>query len=153
MFIEASFTAFLATALAKVAIEDFRHMRVPDNLNIAIAVAGVCYWTLSNPALVGLQILSGASFGAAIWLLREAHQRFSGKVGLGMGDVKLGAVGAIWLNPTVLPLFLFAASMAGLAYAAALNLTYGGNLRQDRIPFAPFLGASILFCWLLERWP
>ncbi len=153
MLIEASFTAFLATALAAVAIHDFRHMRVPDHFTIAIAMAGTLYWALTSSGLVGPQLFSGATFGGAIWMLRMAHQGFTGRIGLGMGDVKLSAAGAIWLNPVLLPLFLFTASLAGLAFASALTVAEGGNLRQKCIPFAPFLGASIMFCWLLERWP
>ncbi len=150
---DAAFTLFLVFALAFAAVNDLRQMRVPDSLNVAIAVGGAAYWLVANPDMLGTQILSGAAFGASIWLLREAHARLSGRIGLGLGDVKLAAAGAIWLNPVLLPLFLFAASLSGLAYATAQSLTQGGSLRQTCIPFAPSLSASVLFCWLLERWP
>jgi leader peptidase (prepilin peptidase) / N-methyltransferase len=149
----AGFTLFLGFALALVAIYDFRQMRVPDSLNVAIAVGGVGYWLVASPDFLSAQLLSGTAFGGSIWLLREAHARLTGRIGLGLGDVKLAAAGAIWLNPVLLPLFLFAASLSGLAYAAAQTLVQGGSLRHSRIPFAPFLSGSIFLCWLLERWP
>ncbi|MGB8818468.1 MAG: A24 family peptidase [Rhizobiaceae bacterium] len=149
----AGFTLFLGLALALAAIYDFRQMRVPDRLNLAIAVGGVAYWLFANPDFLGAQFLSGAAFGGSVWLLREAHARLAGRIGLGLGDVKLAAAGAIWLNPVMLPLFLFAASLSGLVYATAQTFVQGGDLRQTRIPFAPFLSGSILFCWLLEQWP
>jgi leader peptidase (prepilin peptidase) / N-methyltransferase len=153
MMSDASFTLFLGPALAIAAIFDFRHMRVPDSFNIAVAAGGVVYWLNANPALLGAQILSGLIVGTSIWLLRETHLRMTRRIGLGLGDVKLAAAGAIWLNPVLLPLFLFAASLSGLVYALAKGLIQGGDLRETRIPFAPFLSGSILFCWLLEQWP
>jgi leader peptidase (prepilin peptidase) / N-methyltransferase len=152
MLPDAAFTLFLVFTLAVAAVNDLRRMRVPDRLNVAIAVGGAAYWQVANPDMLGTQILSGVAFGASIWLLREAHARLSGRIGLGLGDVKLAAAGAIWLNPVLLPLFLFAASLSGLAYASAQTLVQGGSLRQTRIPFAPFLSGSILFCWVLEQW-
>lgn len=153
MAADTSFTIFLMIALALVAAFDFRQMRVPDFLNLLIAVTGASYWLVVNPGLLSTQVLSGAAFGGSIWLLREAHARLSGRIGLGLGDVKLAAAGAVWLSPLLLPLFLFAASVSGLVYASAQALVQGGSLRQTRIPFAPFLSSSILLCWLLERWP
>lgn len=150
---DALFTVVLGAALAAIAVHDFKHYRVPDLLSLLIALSGMLFWLLSSPSALPVQLLYGFALGASLWLLREAHFRLAGRIGLGLGDVKLAAAGAIWLNPVMLPLLLFIASLTGLVFALATALAHGARLRQIRIAFAPFLGVAILFCWLVERLP
>lgn len=151
--LDAIFTVVLGSALAAVAVHDFKHYRVPDLLSLLIALSGMLFWLLSSPAALSVQLLYGFAFGASLWLLREAHFRIARRIGLGLGDVKLAAAGAIWLNPVMLPLLLFIASLTGLAFAFATAFAHGAKLSQTRIAFAPFLGTAILLCWLVERLP
>jgi leader peptidase (prepilin peptidase) / N-methyltransferase len=150
---DAFFTVVLGSALAAISVHDFKHYRVPDLLSLFIAFAGMLFWLLASPADLPIQLLYGFAFGASLWFMREAHFRLAGRIGLGLGDVKLAAAGAIWLNPVMLPLLLFVASLTGLVFAFATAFAHGARLSQIRIAFAPFLGTAILFCWLVERLP
>lgn len=151
--LEMYFTVALGAVLTAIAVHDLKHFRIPDHLSLFVAFAGMVFWSLSDLAELPRQIFAACAFGGSLWLMRETHARLTGRIGLGLGDVKLAAAGAIWLNPVMLPMLLFVASLTGLVFASATALAQGGNLRQVRIAFAPFLGGAILFCWMVERIP
>jgi leader peptidase (prepilin peptidase)/N-methyltransferase len=125
---------------------DIRYLRIPNSINVALFVGGVLF-RFQDAAHVAL--LSGVAALAVyvlIWLLRDLHLRITGRVGLGLGDVKLIAAATPWLDIATFPVFLFAASfMALLSALVAAGLL--NSWRNRRIPFGPFLATSLLLTW------
>jgi leader peptidase (prepilin peptidase) / N-methyltransferase len=142
------FTLLLLATLGAISWVDVREMRIPDVLSGLLLAGGVAFWLLSPGGSLALQASSALTLAVVLWLVRHGHARMSGQVGLGLGDVKMAGAGALWINPLSLPMFLFAASAAGLVYAM---LRREKTLHQ-RMPFAPFLSLGLFSCWIAEQY-
>jgi leader peptidase (prepilin peptidase) / N-methyltransferase len=148
MSILALFTILLACLLSAISYVDFRHMRIPDLLSTLLLLGGLAFWLVTARGSLPTQIIAGAGMAAALWLVRITHASLTGRIGLGLGDVKMVGAGAVWINPMLLPFFVFSASASGLAYAL-----YIGKEGQDgRLPFGPFLAIGLFSCWMTEHY-
>jgi prepilin signal peptidase PulO-like enzyme (type II secretory pathway) len=148
MPIMAGFTAFLACLLLAISYVDTKEMRIPDGLSALLLVGGLTFWLVTARENLPTQSLSGAALASAMWLIRLGHSRITGRIGLGLGDIKMAGAGALWINPLLLPLFVFAASAGGLVYA----LFFARSDRGGRLPFAPFLAIGLFSCWVMEHY-
>ena len=110
------------------------------------ALTGPAVWTALLASAFGLgappaaAILGAAAGYLAFRAIAAAYEGARGREGLGRGDAKLLAAGGAWLGPLALPLVVFAAAAAGLAFALATGRREGG----DAVRFGPFLAAGIL---------
>ena len=147
MLVNAAFTILFVVILAAISFVDFRELRVPDILSGALLTGGLAFWLLSDRANAVTQLACGASLAAVMWLVRFAHMRWTGRVGLGLGDVKLADAGAVWINPLLLPMIIFSASASGLVFA----LFRRNQDAHMRMPFAPFLALGLILCWGVEH--
>lgn len=135
--------------LVAIAWVDFRTMTIPDELNIALGALGAGYqfWTRSGDTLMiasSVLILS-TSFLA----IRALHWRATGRVGLGLGDVKMVAAAGFWLSPAWLPFFVLIASSVALFYALLSGaIGFGRNETSGPVPFGPFLALGLFATWL-----
>ncbi len=149
MIVVVWFTLLLTMILMLISVVDIREQRIPDALNLALMLGGALFWYTNDFDYLVPQ-LGGAVFVAlALWLIRYAHLRITGRIGLGLGDVKMGGAAAVWISPLSLPLFLFISSFCGLVFA----LTKGDAVAQKRIAFGPFLGLGLMSSWLMENLP
>lgn len=127
--------AVAAAALLFAAIYDVGRLRVPDATVGLVAVAGLVVAALQDrltEALVTAAV-TGALLAGAAW----AFRRRRGRSGLGLGDVKLLTSLAIWTGPSLTPLGVTLAAIAGLLWIS--RDPRGGH---ERIPFAPFIAAA-----------
>lgn len=62
-------------------------------MSIGVLLAAV------SPGKLAANFSAAVATYAALWLLAEAHYRLRGYEGLGLGDVKLAAAGALWVGP------------------------------------------------------
>jgi prepilin signal peptidase PulO-like enzyme (type II secretory pathway) len=85
-----------------------------------------------------------AAFGAALVLLLPL---LAGRVGVGMGDVKLAFLLGLVLGEDVL-LAIVIASLAVLPVALALLVRHGGAAMRMGVPFGPFLSLGALVALL-----
>ena len=148
MLITAIFTLALLTLLSAISYVDFREMRVPDELTALLLAGGLAFWLVTARGSLSSQMFAGIALAAALWLIRFGHSRMTGRIGLGLGDVKLAGAGAVWINPLLLPLFVFAASAGALVYAVFIAKPD----RESRLPFAPFLAFGLFSCWMTEHY-
>ncbi len=103
--------------------------------SMALALAFSFFW----PGLGVVSALAGGALGLAAMALPLIIYRR----GMGMGDVKLGAlVGLMTGYPLVLIALLLSWITGGLL--AAILLAFRIKKRQDPIPFAPFLAVSAM---------
>ena len=91
--------------------------------------------------------------GGMLLLFREAYYRLKGVDGLGLGDVKLAAVGALLVGGVGFSWALFAASLAGMMAIAAARLLRPGHPRADRLAFGALLAPALWAVWLIEQAP
>jgi leader peptidase (prepilin peptidase) / N-methyltransferase len=137
-------TPVLVVVLVKLSLADLQERRLPDWLTLPLAAAGLglAAWRTGE---VPIPELIGAAGGFLVfWALGEAHYRLRGTEGLGLGDAKLlGAAGA-WLGWRDLPFVILVAALGALAAAAAVRL------RQQEIPFGPWLAAAFMTLWLVR---
>lgn len=148
-----AFFGMLVVLCLWIALVDLRELRIPNRLNVALGLLGLVY--LVTAGRDGQQGLGHLAFAVAIALacvaFRWLHFRRSGRIGLGLGDVKMMGVAAIWIGPWQFPLFLFVASASGLVFVLA-NVVFGGNMsREKRIPFGPFLAFGLAMVWPIQE--
>lgn len=144
-----AFTLLLITILVFIGIVDMLEQRIPDMLNFVLLLGGAMYWYLRDVETFAFQMVSALLVLSCLWFTRRIHMWITGRVGLGLGDVKMGGAAAVWISPLSLPLFLFIASLTGLIYAVVKH----GPGAQQRIAFGPFLGLGLFSCWLMETIP
>lgn len=140
----------LVACTVVIFVSDFRSMIIPDWVNLGLLSGGLLY-----SAVAGWQAaMSALVFGVVVftffWGVRELHFSRTGRVGLGMGDVKFAGAAATWLSPFNFPVFLLGASISALLYFAVLHHRHP-DPRNVRVPFGPFLSLSLLAVWHLQQ--
>ena len=137
---------FFCSACLVLLVIDAEFQLLPDKITLTGIAVGLL---LSIPQRRLASSLAGAAIGAGgLFLLAFLYQRFSGREGMGLGDVKmLGMIGA-FLGPVGLAVTVLLASLAGSLVGIVLMMTRGGS-RQTRLPFGVFLsiGAVVTLFW------
>lgn len=106
--------AVIVPAMALACWSDYRRHRVPNWLNLALAVTGVaaqgvCFgWAGLQSGLLGL--LTGFALLVVLWAMH----------GMGAGDVKFMAALGAWLGPTMAFYAVLAGGLAGGVIALGL---------------------------------
>jgi phospholipase/carboxylesterase len=123
--------AFLVFVLACVSIIDCKIMRIPDELNIALAGLGIAGKHSIISALEAASILF-ISLLCMFFLLRLLKKNWL----LGGGDIKMLGAGTLCLEPSYIPVFLILTGIAGI---------FSGLLSKSRVfPFAPAISIGLL---------
>lgn len=143
----AVFTLFGALLLL-IALIDARHLTVPDEAVIALALLWALdsLWLKSLPVAPGDALVAAVSAAALLYGLRFLFRAARGVEALGLGDVKLAAAIGLFLGWQSLGLFFALAALLTLAAVAVARMKID---RARRIPFAPGLCASAAFILLL----
>lgn len=132
--------------LAYIAVSDFRKFRIPDHATLPLALGGLVWAFLYAPA-PWLHVISALSVGGVFLALALGYERLRGVEGLGLGDAKLVAAGALWVGSGIA---LAVALGAGAALAVtALRVRQGRGSMSDPIPFGPYLACGIGAVFLL----
>ena len=141
--------AVLGFVLLASAVIDARTQRLPDALTLLILALTLGLTWLHSPSALGIGLMTGAVTFAILFGVRALSRRKDGAPGLGLGDVKLFSVLAIWLGLAT-PWALLAASLLGLAIMRVLRPHDG------RLAFGPMIAASAWIIGLLGEgglWP
>lgn len=112
----------LAGACMAIALFDLRHRIIPDALSLPLLALGVGQCAALRPEALIPRLITLAVAVALLLALRALHGRLRGKIGLGLGDVKLIAVAAVWIAPAALPDLVLAAALSGLLHAGIARL-------------------------------
>lgn len=138
---------FLAANLLHLCISDLRSFRIPNSVTLLLATSGTLSTWLFTPDQLDLHLHMAAITGAGLFLISEVYFRLRKRDGLGLGDVKLAAAGALWVGPAISQAILIAAS-AGLIVGLFRGATKRGTW-NDPLPFGPFLAAGLLLAWVI----
>ena len=142
-------TIALAAILCAISIADFRRQIIPDGLNLALAGIGLAYQIATDGLTV--HVLFAAATFAAAWLIRRGHFLMTGRIGLGLGDVKMLAAAACWISPLLLPVLLFIASASALLFVGGQMVATGPAAAKARVAFGPFIAIGLGCSWALEQ--
>jgi len=140
--------------LLALAMIDTRHFWLPDRLTATLAAVGLLAGMAGIPPGLSDRLAGGLSGFALLALVRLGYRRLRGREGMGGGDAKLfGAIG-LWLGWRALPLVLFGAALAGLAWALLLMIAGRRLHAASRLPFGPFLALAGWAVWIVPfLWP
>ncbi|MFN7089147.1 MAG: prepilin peptidase [Allorhizobium sp.] len=127
---------------------DANELRIPNDLNCALACLGILYQTQSGTGPLLLAIAGACATFFTLYTIRLLHMKARGRIGLGLGDVKLAGASVLWLGPWNIPLYFFIASVSALVFAGGLMLSTRFDIRTTKIPFGPFLGFSLILVWM-----
>jgi leader peptidase (prepilin peptidase)/N-methyltransferase len=137
--------AVLGAGLLALAVIDLRTGLLPDSLQAALAVAGIAVAFMGSPVGVDWRwAATGAVVnGGVFWALRWLVSRFKGREAMGFGDVKLVAVGGLWLGPLALPYIMGAGGVLTLLGAGVVGLVTRKPIWRGEMPLGPGLAAGI----------
>jgi leader peptidase (prepilin peptidase)/N-methyltransferase len=149
-------SSILAAMMAAIAAVDARSLRVPNSLNVVVALGGgIATWlgagapgeSLAASAVAA--VLGALLCGGSLLALREGFFRLRGVDGLGLGDVKLAAAGGIWVGWQLFAVAVLLAALGALATIGFWSIAKGPWQRTSRIPFAAYLAPAIWLVWYL----
>ncbi|MER8615162.1 A24 family peptidase [Mesorhizobium sp. M1136] len=144
-------TIALTAILVTISVADFRRLIIPDELNLALAGTGLGFQAATQLDQVPSQILFAVGTLSAVWLIRRGHLAMTGRIGLGLGDVKMLGAAACWISPLLLPILLFIASASALLFIGGQVVAVGPSAAKARAPFGPFIAAGLGCTWVLEQ--
>lgn len=140
----------LIFGLVTASMIDYDHMILPDEFTLGGLVVGLIGAAI-NPERSFLDAFLGVLFGGGIlWLVAYIYFVFTGRDGLGGGDIKLLAWLGALLGWKSIPFIILASSVVGSIVGIILSRKKSEGLKT-MIPFGPFLAlAAILYLFGLK---
>ena len=137
--------------LSAIAVFDARTYRIPDELNLALAVFGLVF-SYTQGITFFEEALLGALLGFMLTMsIRILYKYWRSYHGIGLGDVKMIAAGGCWVGIDGIATVLFIASITGIvADLVARKFSFSSGGKKQKIPFGPYLAAGIIFSWSLK---
>ena len=143
------------SAMVVITFIDLDHMIIPDVISLPGIILGFVF-SFFIPQLGWLNSLLGIlAGGGSLYLVASLYQRFTGKEGMGGGDIKLLAMMGAFFGWKAIPFIIFMASLVGSVIGVTMMLVQ----RKDgklAIPFGPFLAlGSIVYIFygrLIIHW-
>jgi leader peptidase (prepilin peptidase)/N-methyltransferase len=139
-----------------IAVSDATRYIIPDALSLPSIPIGLLATHFldgseRNPPMA-LEHHGAALFGAAVlYGVRAAYFYYRNREGLGLGDVKLGAVAGAWTGFQGLPNVLLLACIAAIVCIVAVSLWERRTLTRDTaMPFGVFLAPAIWVIWYFD---
>lgn len=133
----------MTPVMLALAVVDLEYRRLPNILIVALAGLAVAWrWYGDQALLTGLATALG--MGVIGVLMDWAARRWSGKVGIGQGDIKLLASAGLALS---VPEFLLFVGLAG-GLGAGFGLVWQRVAKAHQFPFAPAVLLSYWLCLL-----
>ena len=158
MMIIISFTFILLYMLFYISIEDINTMLISESKLILLAIIGILYLLslgLSNEKIdiTGLIInnsLSVIIIFMILYSIRYISYKIFGINSLGIGDVKLSSISAIWLGIELSFLSLCISFLLSAIYSLHGRFTKR-FIPFQQYPFAPFLSIGIFCSWIIDK--
>ena len=108
------------------------------------------FWVLQSMRFPVAPLLVCVIAFAFFFALRWVHHKWTGRVGLGLGDVKMLAACAGWIAPVNYPVLVLISSGAALFWVG-ISKANGMHLTDAKVPFGAFLGLGLVVCWGLQN--
>lgn len=130
-------------ALVAASFIDYDHMILPDEITLGGLVIGLIGAAL-NPERDFVESLMGVLIGGGIlWLVAYIYFLFTGREGLGGGDIKLLAWMGALLGWKAIPFIILCSSLIGSFTGLIISHKNKTGLKT-MIPFGPFLALGAI---------
>jgi leader peptidase (prepilin peptidase)/N-methyltransferase len=145
----------LALLMIAIATADARRFVIPDELTAAALGLGFLSAAIQTTDAVAqalaLTALRGGALALAFLSLRAFYWRIRGRVGIGLGDVKLAGVAGAWLDWLTIPVAIEIATLGALMAFIVRRFYFGQPIRSTtRLPFGLFFAPAIWVGWMIE---
>ena len=152
---EGLFGALLAALMLAIAIADGKSYIIPNELTAAALALALLRAGVVGPEAewraVAWSVLRAAVVAMPFLALMIGYQRWRGRDGMGLGDIKLAAVAGAWLSiVTVFAIVELAALSALAGYVVNAHLRKRPLRATAFLPFGLFLAPAIWIGWLVE---
>lgn len=143
----------LGWTMLAIATSDAKRFIIPDVLSLpAIPLGLIATYLINEPegasGAVFVHTVAAAAAFAFLWLVRRGYHVLRQTHGLGLGDVKLGAVAGAWTGLQGAPNVLLLACLLAIAYVLCLTFVIGRPLtRTSVLPLGVFLAPAIWIIW------
>jgi leader peptidase (prepilin peptidase)/N-methyltransferase len=143
---------FCAILLA-ITFIDLDHRIIPDELSLGgLALGLATCWLMAEPGWLMCLVGAGLGFGV-FYGLAWAYEKYSGRAGLGGGDIKLLAMIGAFEGPAGVFAAILISSVLGSLVGLGWGMLKGGkelqNIKTLAIPYGPFLVIGALYYYLL----
>jgi leader peptidase (prepilin peptidase)/N-methyltransferase len=147
--------AGLAVVAISIAVIDLRHYVIPDGLNVAGFILAIGHAAALDADVMLTAIAMAAVRGMVVallfFILRQVYVLIRGRVGLGLGDVKLAAVVGAWLDWSTIPVAIEIATFTALSmFLLRQHILRRPISATSRLPFGFFLAPAIWLGWVLQ---
>lgn len=140
-------TGWVWTALI-LALSDARVRRLPDPLTAALLIWAALFVWQAPGQDIGLSAAGALVAVLVFWAVRQGYRLRRGRIGLGLGDVKVMAGLALMLGPALVPwATLLAAVAAALITGALAALRRQQGIGETELPFGLYLCLSAIWVW------
>lgn len=150
----AAASCLLGWMMLLIAVSDAERYIIPDTLSLpsiplGLLVAIAFDETNHNPPLV-IEHLGAALVSAALLFgVRAAYYHWREREGLGLGDVKLGAVAGAWTGFQGMTNSLLIGCLLAIGYVGVVSVRHRRILgRGTALPFGVFFAPAIWLVWL-----
>ena len=158
MFTIICFTFILLYILSSISKEDINTMLISENKLISLGISGLLYLlciSLSNEKINTIDLLLNNSFSMLIifvilFSISYISYKVLGVNSLGMGDIKLSSISAIWLGIELGFLSLCISFLLSAMYSLYGKITKR-FIPLQHYPFAPFLSVGIFYSWIIDK--
>lgn len=146
-------SAGLGWAMLAIAVSDAKRFIIPDALSLpaiplGLLASGISSQTWDFGRTVLEHTIAAAAICGSLWLVRRAYYSLRQIHGLGLGDVKLGAVAGAWMGVQGAINALLLACIFALCYAIVWGLLTRRPLtRTSVLPLGVFLAPAIWITW------
>ena len=129
------------SAMVVITFIDLDHMIIPDVISLPGIILGFVF-SFFIPQLGWMNSLLGIlAGGGSLYLVASLYQRFTGKEGMGGGDIKLLAMMGAFFGWKAIPFIIFISALTGSVIGITLMLVQKKDGKLA-IPFGPFLALS-----------
>lgn len=142
------FALGLTAILIALAIIDYDHQLLPDDLTFLLLWSGLfasLFHIFTDPVSSIIGALAGY---LSLWLVYHGFRLLTGKEGMGYGDFKLLAALGAWLGWQMLPLIILLSSLVG-AVIGMIMIGLKRHKSSQPMPFGPFIA---LAGWIALIW-
>lgn len=143
-------TCCLGWALLAAAAADLRVFILPNAITLPLIPAGLAAAYFLLHANIWDHVIGAAAGGGALWLVEAGYRKIRGRVGLGMGDVKLVAAAGAWLGWFWISWLVLLATVLAFGMILAMRAAGRKVTAATHIPYGPPLAAAFFALWLVR---
>lgn len=139
---------FFVFALIALTGIDIKSQLLPDSITLPLLWAGIVlsFWQVFIP--LDIAVLGAIVGYLSLWSVATLFRLLFKKDGMGLGDAKLLAAILTWVHVQYFPLILMLACLVGVVITLAQRLLAGRQLRDNPLPFGPYLALGGLLALL-----